>query len=74
MKAKAKELDRKFDSGEDIMKYLDLTKARRPARDLTGVPRDGDRGLLSPRDHCTGTSRRILSGISVPRRFMFMTR
>ncbi|MEW6587081.1 MAG: CopG family antitoxin [Nitrospirota bacterium] len=26
---KAKELDRKFDEGEDISKYLDITKARR---------------------------------------------
>lgn len=37
MKAKAKELDRKFDSGEDIMKYLDLTKARRPGHDQRRV-------------------------------------
>ena len=26
---KAKELDRRFDAGEDISKYLDLSKARR---------------------------------------------
>jgi hypothetical protein len=31
MKAiKAKELEKKFDAGEDISKYLDLSKARRP--------------------------------------------
>ncbi len=30
MKVKAKELDRKFDAGEDIARYLDLSKARRP--------------------------------------------
>ena len=30
MKIKAKELDRKFDAGEDIARYLDLSKARRP--------------------------------------------
>lgn len=31
MKAiKAKEIDKKFDGGEDISKYLDLSKARRP--------------------------------------------
>jgi predicted DNA binding CopG/RHH family protein len=30
MKARAKELDRKFDAGEDISRYLDLSKARRP--------------------------------------------
>ena len=27
---KAKEIDRKFDEGEDISKYLDIKKARRP--------------------------------------------
>jgi hypothetical protein len=27
---KAKELDKKFDAGEDITAYLELTKARRP--------------------------------------------
>ena len=37
MKAKAKELDRRFDSGEDIMKYLDLTRARRPGHDQRRV-------------------------------------
>jgi len=26
---KAKELDRRFDAGEDVSKYLDLSKARR---------------------------------------------
>ncbi|MGB3562627.1 MAG: CopG family transcriptional regulator [Thermoanaerobaculia bacterium] len=33
MKAKAKELDTKFDAGEDITKYLDLSKARRPGHE-----------------------------------------
>jgi hypothetical protein len=27
---KARELDKRFDKGEDISKYLDMTKARRP--------------------------------------------
>ena len=27
---KAKELDRKFDNGEDISKYLDIPRAKRP--------------------------------------------
>ena len=27
---KAKQLDKKFDSGEDITKYLDVSKAHRP--------------------------------------------
>ena len=30
---KAKELDKKFDKGEDISKYLDLSRASRPGRD-----------------------------------------
>ncbi len=34
---KAKDLDKKFDSGEDITRYLDLTKARRPAQEQKRV-------------------------------------
>ncbi len=34
---KAEEFDRKFDAGEDIMKYLDLTRARRPGHDQRRV-------------------------------------
>ncbi len=30
MRAKASQLDKEFDAGEDITKYLDLSKARRP--------------------------------------------
>ena len=37
MKAKAKELDRKFDAGEDITRYLDLSKARRPGHEQRRV-------------------------------------
>ena len=37
MKAKAKDLDRRFDAGEDILKYLDVTKARRPGHDQRRV-------------------------------------
>lgn len=37
MKAKAKDLDRSFDAGEDILKYLDVTKARRPGHDQRRV-------------------------------------
>ena len=37
MKARAKELDRKFDAGEDITKYLDLTRARRPGHEQRRV-------------------------------------
>jgi hypothetical protein len=34
---KAKELDRKFDEGEDISRYLDITKARRPGQEQKRV-------------------------------------
>ena len=34
---KAKELEKKFDSGEDITKYLDLSKARRPEQEQKRV-------------------------------------
>ncbi len=34
---KAKELDKKFDNGEDITKYLDVSKARRPKQEQKRV-------------------------------------
>jgi hypothetical protein len=34
---KAKEIDGKFDEGEDISKYLDITKARRPGQEQKRV-------------------------------------
>jgi hypothetical protein len=34
---KAKELDRKFDEGEDISRYIDITKARRPGQEQKRV-------------------------------------
>jgi predicted DNA binding CopG/RHH family protein len=37
MKVKAKDFDKKFDDGQDISKYLDLTKARRPAHEQKRV-------------------------------------
>ncbi len=37
MKLKAKELDKKFDAGEDITRYLDLAKARRPGHEQRRV-------------------------------------
>jgi len=30
---KAREFDKRFDTGEDISKYLDMTKARRPRQE-----------------------------------------
>jgi len=34
---KAKDLDKKFDSGENITEFLDFTKARRPGQDQKRV-------------------------------------
>ena len=34
---KAKEFDKKFDAGENILKHLDLTEAKRPGRDQKRV-------------------------------------
>jgi hypothetical protein len=34
---KARELDKKFDKGEDVSKYLDMSKARRPEQELKRV-------------------------------------
>ena len=45
MRTKAKDLDRKFDSGENIMKYLDLTRARRPGHDQRSADVDSSAKL-----------------------------
>ena len=34
---KAKDFEKKFDSNDDITKYLDITKARRPAQEQKRV-------------------------------------
>ncbi|MFQ5781191.1 MAG: type II toxin-antitoxin system BrnA family antitoxin [Nitrospiria bacterium] len=34
---KAKEFDRKFDDGEDVSRYLDLSRARRPEQEQKRV-------------------------------------
>lgn len=34
---KAKELDKKFDEGENISRYLDMTKAKRPVQEQRRV-------------------------------------
>lgn len=37
MKMKAHELDKKFDEGEDVSKYFDVSKARRPEQEQKRV-------------------------------------
>ncbi len=34
---KAKEIEKRFDEGEDVSKYLDLSKAKRPAQEQKRV-------------------------------------
>ena len=34
---KAKDLEKKFDAGEDITRYLDMTKAKRPGQEQQRV-------------------------------------
>ena len=34
---KAREFEKKFDAGEDVIKYLDLKKARRPGHEQAAV-------------------------------------
>lgn len=46
----AKEFDRKFDAGEDVTEYLDLSKARRPGRDIQRVNVDFTMDMLQAID------------------------
>ena len=49
MNTRAKELDRKFDVGEDITRYLDLSKARRPGHEERRVNGRFSLRLTAPR-------------------------
>lgn len=47
---KAKDFDKKFDSGEDISKYLDLTKASRPGQEQKRVNVDFPKWMIDSLD------------------------
>lgn len=47
---KAKELDKKFDKGEDISKHLDLSRASRPGRDQKRVNVDFPKWMIESLD------------------------
>ena len=47
---RAKELDKKFDKGEDISKYLDLSRASRPGRDQKRVNVDLPKWMIESLD------------------------
>jgi hypothetical protein len=48
---KAKEFDRKFDDGEDITEFLDLSKARRPSHEQRRVNVDFPLWMIEALDH-----------------------
>ncbi len=60
MKAKAKDLDRRFDTGEDITRYLDLSQARRPGHEQRRVNVDFPTWMIESLD-------REASRLGVPR-------
>ena len=45
---KAKEIDRKFDEGEDVSEYLDITKTRRPGQEQKRVNVDFPLWMIQP--------------------------
>ena len=47
---KASEFDKKFDRGEDISKYLDLSRASRPGRDQKRVNVDLPKWMIESLD------------------------
>jgi len=47
---KANEFDKKFDKGEDISKYLDLSRASRPGRDQRRVNVDLPKWMIESLD------------------------
>lgn len=47
---KAKEFEKKFDSGEDIMEFLDKSKARRPGREQRRVNVDLPEWMIASLD------------------------
>jgi hypothetical protein len=60
---KASDFDKKFDSGEEITQYLDLTKARRSGLEVKRVNVDFPEWMIESLDkeaHRIGTSRQSL--------------
>jgi len=48
---KAKEFEQKFDDGEDITEFLDLSKARRPGHEQRRVNVDFPLWMIEALDH-----------------------
>jgi hypothetical protein len=47
---KAKDLDKKFDAGQDVTRYLDMTKARRPGHEQRRVNVDFPNWMIESLD------------------------
>ena len=47
---KAKEFDRKFDKGEDVTQFVDMSKAERPAQEQRRVNVDFPRWMIDSLD------------------------
>jgi len=60
MKVKAEELEKKFDDGEDVTKYLDVSGARRPGHEQRRVNVDFPTWMIESLD-------REASRLGVPR-------
>ena len=60
MKLKARELDRKFDAGEDVTRFLDVSRARRPGHEQRRVNVDFPTWMIDSLD-------REASRLGVPR-------
>ena len=60
MKVKAKELERKFDAGEDVTRYLEVSRARRPGHEQRRVNVDFPTWMIDSLD-------REASRLGVPR-------
>ena len=60
MKLKARELDRKFDAGEDVTRFLDVSRARRPGYEQRRVNVDFPTWMINSLD-------REASRLGVPR-------
>ncbi len=56
---KAKELDKKFDRGEDISKHLDLSRASRPGRDQKRVNVDLPKWMIESLDRSSPVIKKV---------------
>ena len=68
---KAREFDRRFDEGEDVSKYLDMTKARRPGQEQKRVNVDFPLWmvrLLDKEAKCLGVPRQSIIKVWVAER------